>query len=110
MHIVKYKGLGEDVVHEWKPTNNDDYICGEAEARARFRALVKAGLRGDAVDGIVPWYVTIVDVSRPDKSGKILDIDRIDEPIAPDRRIMLAQFAEKGTTAQGPWAALALAS
>lgn len=110
MFVVRFKGMGEDALADWKPNEEDEYVVSEATARFRFRQLVKAGQRGEVVDGVVPWRVCIVDVSGPDKSGKILDVERVDEPIAPDKRMKLVQFAEKGTKAEGPWAHLALAS
>jgi hypothetical protein len=110
MFVVRYKGLGDDTMYEWKPNDDDEYVCEAAEARFRFRRLVQAGQKGVKIDGAVPWFVAIVDVSRPDKSETVLDVQRTDQPIAPDKRVRLVQYAERNTQAQGPWAALALAS
>lgn len=110
MFVVRFKGRGEKTASDWKPNDDDDYIVGEAAARFRFRKLVQAGQKGEPIDGVVPWFVELVDVSGPDKSGKLMDVERIDQPIAPDKRVRLVQYAERGTQAQGPWAHLAQAS
>jgi hypothetical protein len=111
MYVVLFKGRSECTLTEWKPNDEDDYVCGEAVARFRFRMLVSAGQRGEAVDGAVPWHVAIRDASKPDASGKVLGVERINEPIAPDKRLCLVQYVDKfRTDAKGPWAHLALAS
>ncbi len=110
MFKVLFKGRGEASPAEWKPNEEDDYVVEAATARDRFRRLVQAGQRGNEVDGVVPWYVALVDVSRPDKSESVKDVSRVDEPIAPDKRVRLVQYAEKGTKAQGAWADQAAAS
>lgn len=110
MFVVRFRGAGGDALTDWKPSEDDDFICGAAEARFRFRRLVQAGQRGEQVDGVVPWFVVLVDVSGPDKSESVKDVKRVDQPIAPDKRFRLVQYAERGTKAEGPWAHLALAS
>ena len=111
MFVVRYKGQGEDVLTDWKPNEEDDYVVDEATARFRFRTLVKAGQRKEPIDGVVPWFVSLVDVSGPDKSESVKDVDRVDQPIAPDRRVRLVQYVDKfRTDARGSWAHLALAS
>jgi hypothetical protein len=110
MFVVRFKGFGGDTLTDWKPNDDDDYICKKAVARFRFRRLVQAGQKGERVDGVVPWFVVLVDVSGPDKSESVKDVRRIDEAIQPDRRVRLVQYAERGSQAHGPWAHLALAS
>jgi hypothetical protein len=111
MFVVRFKAMGEATFTDWKPSEEDDYVCSDAAARFRFRALVKAGQRGEKVDGAVPWCVCVVDVSGPDKSGKVTEVERVDQPIAPDKRRKLVQYVDKfRTDAKGPWANIALAS
>jgi hypothetical protein len=110
MYVVRFKGRHETIITDWKPMTEDDYVVGDATARDRFRRLLQAGMKGQEIDGVVPWFITIVDVSGSDRSGTLRGVSRTDEPIAPDKRVRLAQYAERGSVAYGPWADQALAA
>lgn len=45
----------------WEPAPKDGFECSRREALRRWNHLLDAGLRGDAVEGVVPYLIEIID-------------------------------------------------
>jgi hypothetical protein len=106
MYVVKFRGEnvfdadatqpdpGVGEMREWRPKNAQGFECGAVEARARYDELVRAGMGGAAVDGVVPYVVEIAEVEYSTCEGE-------------ERRLtstLLWQYAEAGAELMGPWA------
>jgi hypothetical protein len=90
---VKFRGENENQLLGWKPSEAPTFECSAMEARVRYEELVRAGVEGNEVDGVVPYVVEIVEISYSKCEGE-------------DRRIgtpVLWQNAEQGAVPEGLW-------
>jgi hypothetical protein len=78
----------------WRPTTGKKFEVREDVARRRYAELVKDGVAGREVDGIVPHVVEIALVTDKRKTGQ----ER------PFYESMLWQYAEPDAEQWGPWA------
>jgi hypothetical protein len=84
--------FGSDQLGAWKPTVDAHYECSEEEGKARLAELVKAGIDGREVDGVVP-YVVSIELVGYERNGRVRMADT-----------QLWQYAEVDAEVSGPWA------
>jgi hypothetical protein len=102
---VRFRGMNcheagqPNVTHDgallgWRPVGSKKFECREDVARRRYAELVKDGVDGREVDGVVPHVVEIALVTDKRKTGQ-------------ERRFyesMVWQYAEPDAEQWGPWA------
>lgn len=79
MYVVKVRGRRSTKTFQWRP-RGEKYVCNEAQAKGRFTELISAGMRGERVDGLVPYRVSIEDAEPTD----------IESPVSADGTILVA--------------------
>jgi hypothetical protein len=91
---VRFRGEAERQLLAWRPSVRNTFGSSRFEAQLRYNKLVRAGLDGQPIDGIVPYVVEIVHVKR--KMRK--------EGMGCLQDSMLRQIAEPNGIQEGPWA------
>ncbi len=68
LYEVRFAGKFEGVnANAWAPREGDDYQVGKREALRRRDHLIECSRKGEAVDGVVPDLVEVVD-----ETGKVM--------------------------------------
>jgi len=76
---VRFRGEDEPQLLAWKPGEADSFECKHTDAHLRFEALVRSGIDGLAVDGVVPYVVALVSVSHKRRDNQEV---RLSETVA----------------------------